>query len=110
MCPENLSVVPIIETFINERRDDHFDSNNCSARKKLVNAILVLKIITRLFGLLTFWSRMGDCSLIIDLLGEFPFFQQIFDWRLKQLLQLIVQFYLKWRKKRTIYRKIANFL
>lgn len=110
MCPENLSVVPIIETFINERRDNHFDSNNCSARKKLVNTILVLKIITKLLGLLTFWSKMGDCPQIIDLLEEFSFFQQIFDWCLEQLLQLMVQFHLKWRKKRTIVRKIANFL
>ena len=106
---ENLLVAPIVDNTINERRDNHFDSNNCRARK-FVNTILVLKIITKLFSLLTFWSRMEDCSQIIVQFEDLSFFQQIFDWCLEQLLQLVVQFYLKWRKKRTIVRKIANFL
>ena len=109
MYSENCFLVSVIEKTINERRDNHSDSNNCCVRE-LVNTILVLKIITKLLNLLTFWSRMGDCSQIIDLLEEFPFFQQILDWCLEQLLQLVVQFCLKWRKKRTIVRKIANFL
>lgn len=109
MLIKNNPVNTVIEKTINERRDNHSNSNNCCARE-LVNTILVLKIITKLLDLLTFWSRMGDCPQIIDLLEEFPFFQQIFDWCLEQLLQLLLQFYFKWRKKRTIVRKTANFL
>lgn len=95
----NKLVASVIEKTINERRDNHSDSNNCCARE-LVNTILVLKIITKLLGLLTFWSRMGDCPQINDLLEEFSFFQQFLELCIEQLLQLMVQFYLKWRKKR----------
>lgn len=106
---ENLLVASIVDKTINELRDNYFDCNNYSSRG-LVNAIFILKIITRLLGLLTFLSRIDDSSQIIDRHEEFPFFQQFFDWCLEQLLQLMVQFYLKWWKKRTIYRDIANFL
>ena len=78
MTIKNNPVNTVIEKTINECKDNHSDSNNCCARE-LVNTILVLKIITKLLNLLTFWSRMGDCSQIIDLLEEFPFFQQILD-------------------------------
>ena len=105
----NKLVASVIEKAINERRDNHSDSNNCCVRV-LVNTIFVLKIISKLLSLLTFWSRMEDCSQIIVQFEDLSFFQQIFDWCLEQLLQLVVQFYLKWRKKRTIVRKIANFL
>jgi hypothetical protein len=79
---ENLLVAPIVDKTINDRRDSYSDSNNCSARE-LVNTILVLKIITKLLNLLTFLSRMEDCSQIIDLLEDFSFFQQVFDWCLE---------------------------
>lgn len=106
---KNNPVNTVVKKTINKRKDNHSDSNNCCARE-FVNTILVLKIITKLLNLLTFWSKMGDSPQIIDLLEEFSFFQQIFDWYLEQLLQLMVQFHLKWRKKRTIVRKIANLL